>query len=205
VVKHIPFLVAAALVSIVVPASARTILIDHGALTVGLDPGTNQALPIAPGTTGALLAAWLLTANDVETLLLSSFTVDLSIEGTAELWNMRLFDGTTELGTVQPSPGMETVFVPASFTIPQNGTVSLRLYGDVPFGNGTIQVSIPANGIGLLGASSFQGFDAPDVALEGGVHQVGTGVPTPEPWTLVPAGSGIIAMFLWRRRAKNAT
>lgn len=207
-----------------VPAAAsasNAVTIASGSLGGSLNSSVGN-MTVVKGATTQLVGSAILTAGSAEGIDLTSVTLTDSTGTAVEalgtaLSNVKLYNGTTQLGTTFVNPGTSagstlTFSISPALTIPANGSVQIDVKADILSGStisgndGVVQVSA-ASGTGkststtvsLTAAANLQTFTVAD----GGTITISVDSSTPQDQQIVMASTGN-TLGVWKVQANNA-
>jgi hypothetical protein len=128
-----------------------------GDLAVSLAAGSTAASTLSPGITGVVFTKFNLTASSGEDIDVSSITVrsyevnsaaNSDVLDANEISNVKLMDGTTQIGSTVSNPTLGVATFAANLRIAAGATKTLSVVADVPSAVGAsyIKFSIPGAG-----------------------------------------------------------
>lgn len=123
----------------------------------------------SPGSNNVKIAEFVLQASNTDDVRVS--TLNFSIATSSYLNNLKLMDGTTQLGSAIGSPSATGNTFTTNLTIAKSSSKVLSLYADVlssAVANQTIIVTLPASGVSGYGVASGKSLGATPANLVDG-------------------------------------
>lgn len=131
---------------------------DSGSLTVSINSGTPAATTVGKGNTDIEFTKVNLVAGTGENILVSSITFRTYKDGagtgtvaaTDDITDVKLYDGTTPLGTAVPRPNSGVATFNANLLVTAGTTKTLIVKGTIPTGTTASSLHIDLPGAGTI-------------------------------------------------------
>jgi len=150
---------------------------------VSLSVTKNQAFASvnrAKGATNVKIAEFVLQASAADDIRVNSINFDVA--SSSYLQNMKVMDGTTQIGSTIGTPGATGNSISPSLTIAKSASKVLSIYADVLSSadtDNTLYVSVAASGISGYGVASAKALSStPSGAIAGQTITIKTGTLT---------------------------